>query len=52
LEEDDSFLSISSEIWEYDLADGKEEEFTNALHACGKVLEFDVLESADELGVT
>jgi hypothetical protein len=31
LEEDDSFLSIGSETWDYDIADGREDEFLAAL---------------------
>ena len=52
LEEDDAFLSISPEIWEYDVADGKEEEFENACLNSGMVMEFERLESQDEVGLT
>jgi hypothetical protein len=31
LEEDDSFLSIGSETWEYEIAEGREDEFLAAL---------------------
>ncbi len=51
LEEDDAFLSIATEVWEYDIADGKDEDFKNALLNSGMVIEFEPLESADELGV-
>lgn len=51
LEEDDDFLSIGSEVWEYDIADGKDREFKDALLNSGVVLEFEPLESSDELGV-
>ena len=51
-EEDDDFLSLSSEIWEYDVADGKDEDFKAALLNSGMVMEFDPLESSDELGVS
>ena len=51
IEEDDSFLSISSEIWEYDVADGKDEQFKDALRNSGMVMEFEQLESGDGLGV-
>ena len=52
LEEDDAFLGLSSEIWEYDIAEGKDEDFKNALLNSGVVMEVEPLESSDELGVT
>ena|SRR5579863_6490909 len=52
LEEDDAFLSLGSEIWEYDIAEGKDEDFKNALRNSGMVMEFEPLESSDELGVS
>ncbi|MBV8864251.1 MAG: hypothetical protein JO210_02495 [Acidobacteriaceae bacterium] len=52
IEEDDDFLSLGSEIWEYDVAEGKDEDFKNALLNSGMVMEVEPLESSDELGVT
>ncbi len=52
VEEDDGFLSLSSEIWEYDVAEGKDEDFKNALINSGMVMEVEPLESAGELGIT
>lgn len=52
LEEDDDFLSLTPEIWEYDVAEGKDETFVDALRNSGMVIEFEPLESADELGVS
>lgn len=52
LEEDDEFLSLGSEIWEYDIAEGKDEDFKAALGNSGMVMEFEPLESSDELGVS
>lgn len=52
IEEDDSFLSLGTEIWEYDVAEGKDEAFKNALANSGMVMEFEPLESGDELGVS
>lgn len=46
MEEDDAFLSLGSEIWEYDVADGKDEDFKNALRNSGVVMEFEPLETA------
>ena len=53
IEEDDGFLARSTpEIWEYDVADGKENDFVAALQNSGMVIEFEPLESSDELGVS
>ncbi len=52
LEEDDAFLGISSEIWEFDVGDGKDQDFKDALQNSGVVMEFEPLESADELGLS
>jgi hypothetical protein len=52
LEEDDAFLSLGAEIWEYDVADGKDEDFKDALRNSGMVMEFEPLESGEELGLT
>jgi hypothetical protein len=39
LEEDDSFLSVGSETWDYEVADGRQEEFLNALKNSQMVFE-------------
>ena len=52
IEEDDSFQSLSAEIWEYDVAEGKDEDFKSALRNSGMVMEVEPLESSDELGVS
>ncbi len=52
LEEDDDFLSLAAEVWEYDVAEGKDEDFKNALLNSEMVMEFEPLESGDELGVS
>ena len=52
LEEDDSFMSITTEVWEYDIAEGKEEDFRNACLNSEMVIEVEPLESSDELGVS
>ena len=44
MDEDDSFLSIGSEVWEYDVADGRDREFTDALKNSQMVLEYETLE--------
>jgi hypothetical protein len=52
LEEDDDFLSLATEVWEYDVADGKDQDFTDALRNSRMVIEFEPLEASDELGVS
>ena len=52
LEEDDDFLSLGTEVWEYDVADGRDQEFKDALLNSGMVIEFDPIEASDELGVS
>lgn len=52
IEEDDGFLSISDEIWEYDVAEGRDQDFKDALANSGMVIEFEPLESVNELGLT
>ncbi len=44
LEEDDDFLSLGTEIWEYDVAVGKDEEFKTALARSEMVIEYEALE--------
>jgi len=51
LEEDDDFLSLGSEVWEYDVAEGKDQDFKDALRNSGVVMEFEALENDDELDV-
>lgn len=52
LEEDDDFLSLGTEVWEYDVAEGRDQEFKDALLNSGAVVEFEPLETSDELGVS
>ena len=49
MDEDDSFLSIGSEIWEYDIAEGREREFEDALKNSQMVMEYDVLDDTGQL---
>jgi hypothetical protein len=44
MDEDDSFLSVGTEIWEYDVADGRDREFLDALKNSKMVLEWEELE--------
>lgn len=40
LDEDDSFLSVGSETWDYEIADGREDEFIAALKNSQMVMEY------------
>ena len=52
IEEDDDFLSLATEVWEYDVAEGKDQDFKDALLNSQMVIEFEPLEASDELGVS
>jgi len=52
IEEDDGFLGLTTEIWEYEVADGKDKDFEAALQNSGMVIEFEPLESSDESTVS
>src|SRR5579862_1222967 len=47
LEEDDDFLSIGSETWDYDIAGGREDEFLAALKNSQMAFECVELEAGD-----
>jgi hypothetical protein len=51
LEEDDAFL-MGSEVWEYDVADGKDGAFIDALKNSEVVMEYEALESSGDLGLS
>jgi len=44
MDEDDNFLSIGTEVWEYDIADGRDREFIDALRNSQMVVEYEALE--------
>lgn len=48
MEEDDDFLSLGTEIWEFDVAENARQEFKDALVNSGVVLEFDELDRQDD----
>lgn len=52
MEEDDAFLSLSGEIWEYDVAPGRDRDFKEALQNSGMVMEYQALESSGEVGIS
>jgi hypothetical protein len=50
VEEDDGFLGMATpEIWEYDVAEGKDQDFKDALRNSGVVMEFEVLGDTDDV---
>ncbi len=49
MDEDDDFLSLGTEVWEYDVADGRGQEFEDALKNSQMVMEFEVLDDQGQL---
>jgi len=49
MEEDDDFLSLGTEVWEYDIADGLGQEFEDAWKNSQMVMEFEVLDDSGEV---
>lgn len=41
---DDGFLSVGTEVWEYDVAGGREREFTDALRNSRMVIDFQTVD--------
>jgi len=50
LEEDDDFLSYGTEVWEYDIVEGRDREFKEALLNSGMAIEFEPMDVDTELG--
>jgi len=44
LDEDDDFESIGTEIWEYEIAEGREDEFIAALENSQMVIEYNEID--------
>jgi hypothetical protein len=49
MEEDDDFLSLGSEIWEYDVADGRDQEFKEAVLNSGMAMELERVEEIEDM---
>jgi len=49
MEEDDDFESIGTEVWEYDIADGRDQDFIDALKNSRVVIEYDALDDLDTI---
>jgi hypothetical protein len=49
MDEDDAFESIAAEVWEYDVADGREQDFVDALKNSQMVIEYEPLDDLDRI---
>ena len=49
MDEDDDFLSIGTEVWEYDIAEGRDQEFIDALKNSQMVMEYELLDDEGQL---
>jgi hypothetical protein len=49
MEEDDGFLSMQAEAWDYDVADDRQQEFVDAMRNSGVVMEYQVLGDEDSV---
>ncbi|HEY1755044.1 MAG TPA: hypothetical protein VGG72_06580 [Bryobacteraceae bacterium] len=47
LEEDDDFLSVGSEVWDYDIAGGREKEFLEAVQNTQMAIECVPIDDGD-----
>lgn len=45
MDEDDSFLSVGSETWDYEIADGREDDFIAALKNSQMVMDYEPLDT-------
>ena len=46
LDEDDNFESIGTEVWEYEVADDRQDDFIAALENSGMVIEYTEMDEA------
>ncbi|MBI1898452.1 MAG: hypothetical protein HYZ57_17715 [Acidobacteria bacterium] len=46
LDEDDDFESLGTEVWEYEITDGREQEFIEALENSRMVLDYEEIDEA------
>jgi hypothetical protein len=47
MDEDDDFESMATEVWEYDIAEGREREFIEAMKNSKVVIDYEPLGDAD-----
>ena len=50
MDEDDSFLSRGTEVWEYEIADGRDRDFIDALRNSQMVIEYVEVDTLPGLG--
>jgi hypothetical protein len=50
MDEDDNFLSRGTEVWEYEIAEGRDRDFINALRNSEMVIEYVELDTIPGLG--
>ena len=48
MEEDDDFLSVGSEVCEYDITDGRDTDFTDALKNSQMVIDYEVIDETSD----
>jgi hypothetical protein len=46
MDEDDNFLSVGTELWEYDVAAGREQEFEDALKNSQMVIDYQAIDDS------
>lgn len=44
MDEDDNYLSLGTEVWEYEVADGRDQEFIEALQNSRMVLDYEPID--------
>ena len=44
MDEDDAFLAFGTEVWEYEIASGREQEFIDALQLSEKVVQYEEMD--------
>jgi hypothetical protein len=49
MQEDDDFLPFGTEVWEFDIAPGREKEFKDAVERSGKAIESNAIEEVGNL---
>lgn len=47
MDEDDDFESVAAEVWEYDVADGRDQDFIDALRNSKMVMEYEALDNIE-----
>ena len=48
MDEDDDFLSVGGEVWEYDIAEGRDKDFVDALVNSQMVLDYEVVDESSD----